>query len=811
MRQRRISGRQGAKVSFEAMRALARSLLALIVLVLLAAGGAYFYLQRSLPQTEGTLRVAGPHAPIEILRDAYGIPHIFARNTEDAAFGLGFVHAQDRLWQMEMSRRIAAGRLAEILGPAALPTDEFLRTLGIHRAAQATLAYLEPETLRALEAYAAGVNAFIATRPVLPIEFWLTRDRFAPWTPADTIGWVKMMAWELGGNWRTELLRMRLAKTLSPAQIEQLLPPYPGDAPLKIRDLKVLYGGLAKQARALARIAPPANGPASNNWVVSGAHSATGKPLLANDPHLGLSAPSVWYLAQISAPGLDAIGATFPGVPMVVLGHNDRIAWGFTNTGPDVQDLYIEKLDGHGNYLTPGGWRPLTRIDETIKVRGGDDVHLTVRQTRHGPLISDVLRSAGDLAPPGYGIAMQWTALRDDDRTVEAGLKMLRAGNWKEFLAAVREFDSPQQNMVYADVDGHIGFIAAGRVPVRKPENDLHGLAPAPGWDAKYDWAGFIPFEQLPQLYDPPNGEIYSANSKITPPGYGPFITSEWEPPYRAKRIAELLAAVPRHTISSFARMQGDVVSLAARELLPRLSATHPASEQARLALELLAHWDGSMSAGRPEPLIFMAWWRELARAIYADELGDAFRANWLPRPVFLSNVLYDKDGEARWCDDVRTKAVETCDQQLSASLEAALADLRARYGKDMTRWRWGDAHRALGEHRPFGRNKWLARIVDIRVPTPGGDYTLDRGAVDFAAADPYANRKAPSLRAIYDLSDLQNSLFIDSTGQSGNVLSPHYRDFAAAWARGEYIPMITDRARLEAAGARRLVLEPAP
>ena len=581
------------------MRALARSLLALIVLVLLAAGGAYFYLQRSLPQTEGTLRLAGPHAPIEILRDAYGIPHIFARNTEDAAFGLGFVHAQDRLWQMEMSRRIAAGRLAEILGPAALPTDEFLRTLGIYRAAQATLAHLEPGTRRALDAYAAGVNAFIATRPVLPIEFWLTRDRFAPWTPADTIGWVKMMAWELGGNWRTELLRVRLAKTLSPAQIEQLLPPYPGDAPLKIRDLKDLYGGLAKQARALARIAPPANGPASNNWVVSGAHSATGKPLLANDPHLGLSAPSVWYLAQISAPGLDAIGATFPGVPMVVLGHNDRIAWGFTNTGADVQDLYIEKLDGHGNYLTPEGWRPLSRIDETIKVRGGDDVHLTVRQTRHGPLISDVLRSAGNLAPPGYGIAMQWTALRDDDRTVEAGLKMLRAGNWKEFLAAVREFDSPQQNMVYADVDGHIGFIAAGRVPIRKPENDLHGLAPAPGWDAKYDWVGFIPFDQLPQLYDSPNGEIYSANNKITPPGYGPFITSEWEPPYRAKRIAELLAAVLRHTISSFARMQGDVVSLAARELLPRMSATHPASEQAQLALELLAHWDGSMSAGR--------------------------------------------------------------------------------------------------------------------------------------------------------------------------------------------------------------------
>jgi penicillin G amidase len=388
---------------------------------------------------------------------------------------------------------------------------------------------------------------------------------------------------------------------------------------------------------------------------------------------------------------------------------------------------------------------------------------------------------------------------------------MERAGNWKEFLAAVSEFDSPQQNIVYADVDGHIGFIAAGRVPIRRPDNDLKGLAPAPGWEAKYDWAGFIPFDQLPRVYDTADGEIYTANNKITPPGYTHFITSEWQPPYRARRIAELLDAVPKHTISSFARMQGDVVSLAARQLLPRLIATHPKSEQARHALALLARWDGSMSVERPEPLIFMAWWRELARAIYADELGEAFSAHWLPRPVFLNDVLSDRDGEARWCDNVRTRPVETCAEQLSTSLEAALADLRARYGKDMTRWRWGAAHRALGEHRPFARNKWLARFFDIRVPTPGGDYTLDRGVVDFASPEPFANRRAPSLRAIYDLSDLQNSLFIDSTGQSGNVLSPHYRDFVAAWAQGEYIPMISDRARLEAAHPQRLVLQPAP
>jgi len=791
------------------MKALLRLAAGLAALLALAAGGGYLYLSGSLPQLDGELRIQGLDAPIEILRDRYGIPHIFAKSAADANFGLGYVHAQDRLWQMEMNRRIAAGRLAEVLGRGALEADRFLRTLGVRRAAAANLGGFDAETRKLLEAYAAGVNAYLARRPVLPLEFWLTGARPEPWTPLDSIAWTKMMAWDLCRNWKNELLRMQLAKTLPLARIQQFVAPYPGEQPPEIADLKALYGSLAREAVQLARFAPDSAGHGSNDWVVSGARSASGKPLLANDPHLALTAPSVWYFAQLTAPGLNAIGATLPGVPGIVLGRNDRIAWGFTNTESDVEDLYIEKLDGAGGYLAPDGPRRFETLEETLKVKGGDTETLQVRISRHGPVISDALKPAHDASPRGYVIALDWTALAPDDRTLQGALAIERAHDWKSFLAAARDFHAPQQNMVYADVDGNIGFVAAGRVPVRKPDNDLKGQAPAPGWLAKYDWSGYIPFEELPRSYNPADGVLVTANQDITPPGYSRYLTSEWRPPYRADRIKELLAAVPRHTVPSFARIQGDVVSLAMHELLPRLVATRPRSEEARAALALLAKWDGTMAADRPEPLIAWAWWRELTRAVYADELGEAFRPNWAPRAVFLADVLLGDAGQ--WCDDVRTPAAESCDELLALSLESALADLRQRYGDNPAAWRWGEAHAAILEHRPFDRQPLLARFFDIRVPTPGGTYTVNAGRSNFYdQARPFANRHAPSLRAIYDLSDPERSLYIYPGGQSGNPLSEHYDAFTRAWARGEYIPMRTARRQLEAEPHHLLRLVPA-
>jgi penicillin amidase len=833
------------------VQALLKLILALLLAAALVIAGAYFTLRQSLPQEEGEILLAGLGKPVEVLRDRYGVPHITAASLGDAITALGFVHAQDRLWQMEVNRRTAAGRLAESFGEGALEADRFLRTLGIRRAAEANLQRLDAQTRALLESYAAGVNAFLATKPVLPVEYWLTGTRPEPWTPVDSLGWIKMMAWDLGGNWRNELLRMRLSKTLSNTRIHEFLPPYPGEAAPEIADLRKLYGGMEKEGARLAGSvdgasglalknglrffgdmnlvakkpeimegqtqAPPwfdadaqTEGLGSNNWAVSGARSATGKPLLANDPHLGLSAPALWYFAHLSAPGFEAIGATLPGVPAIVLGRNSHFAWGFTNTGPDVQDLYIERLDGAGNYLTPEGPKPFVLRDEVIKVKGGEDVRLQVRVSRHGPVISDVSRAAQEAAPRGHVIAFQWTALREDDLTMQSAAKLARAKDWPGFVTALRDFHSPQQNVVYADSQGNIGFVAAGRVPVRKPENDLKGLAPAPGWLAKYDWAGFIPFEELPRTHNPAEGTLMTANHRITPPGYAHYLTSEWQPPYRANRINELLGAVRAHSIGSFARIQGDVVSLPIRELLPRLARVVPRSEPARRALSRLAAWDGAMVADRPEPLILSAWWRELARAVYADELGAAFPGNWLTRAQFLTNVLADKDRQGRWCDDVRTKAAESCEDLLAAALEAALADLRRRFGDDMDAWRWGAAHYARHEHRPFGRVKWLAPIFDIVVPTPGDPYTVNvgRGRLEDAAR-PYANTHAASLRAIYDLANLDNSLYIHSGGQSGNVLSAHYKAFTQAWANGEYIPMVTDRRKIEAGGTRKLTLAP--
>lgn len=795
------------------LRLLGWSVLALALL----AGAAYLYLRQSLPKVEGEIRLAGLSGPVEILRDRYGIPHIHAGSPADASFALGFVHAQDRLWQMEMNRRIAAGRLSEVVGKGGLETDRFLRTLGVRRAAEANLKVLDAETRALLEAYAAGVNAYLATDPVLPVEFWLTGARPEPWQPADSVGWIKMMAWDLGGNWRNEVLRMHLAKTVPLARIHQFVSPYPGEAPPEIADLKTLYHALEKDgvqlAQSLNRLvaaAPggPPEGLGSNNWVVSGERSATGKPLLANDPHLGLTAPPVWYFARLSAPGLNVIGATLPGVPAVVLGRNEHMAWGFTNTGPDVQDLYIEKLDAAGGYLAPDGPRPFQVIEEVIRVKGAEPERLRVRISRHGPVISDVSRLVQDQAPRGHVIAFAWTALAHDDLTLQAALKFARARDWEGFLDAARDFHSPQQNMVYADLAGNIGFIAAGRVPVRKPGNDLKGLAPAPGWLEKYDWDGYVPFDELPRSYNPADGILVTANHKITPPGYRHFLGAEWQPPYRADRIQSLLEATPKHDVRSFARVQADVLSLAMRDLLPALLATRPRSDEAKRALALLGKWDGAMEADRPEPLIAWGWWRELARGLYADELGAAFQSNWLARAPFVASVL---SGEAAaWCDNVATPAAETCEEVLAVSLEAALADLRRRHGADMAARRWGTAHAARSEHRPLGRQPLLARLFDINVPSPGDAYTVNVGRNNLNdEARPFANRHAASLRAVYDLADLEKSLFIHSGGQSGNVLSRHYAAFSEAWARNEYIPMVTSRQAIEAAPHQLLRLVP--
>jgi penicillin amidase len=778
------------------MKTALRALSALILLIVLAAAAGYVWLRQSLPQVDGTLDLAGLKAPVEIVRDRHGVPHIYAGSVADAYFALGFVHAQDRLWQMEMNRRIGSGRLSEALGAATLDADKFLRTLGVRRAAAATLKALNAQTRSQLQAYADGVNAYLAQRSgPLPPEFLLTGVEPEPWHSADSVAWIKMMAWDLGANWRSELLRLRLAKKLSAAQIGEFLPPYPGDAPLAVADYAALYRQL--DAGKLAALALPGltEDGASNNWVLAGGRTASGRPLLANDPHLGLAAPAVWYFAHLSAPGFEVMGATLPGVPAVVLGRNRHLAWGYTNTGPDVQDLYVERLDGDGRVLAPQGWQKLATRDEVIRVKGQADVALRVRASRHGPLISDVFKPAAGALPQNYALAFAWTALREDDLSMQAASGFATAADGDAFLAAARDFHSPQQSMVYADTAGNIGFIAPGRVPVRKPTNDLKGLAPAPGWDAKYDWDGFIAFADLPQSRNPAAGAIVTANHKIVPDDYPHYITSEWTLPYRAQRIHQLLDATPRHTRESIARIQADTVSLQVRQILPLLRRTGAANAAAQQVLQQLGRWDADMAVASAEPLIVSAWLRELGRLIYADELGDLFNGAWAHRADFMYHVLADSGGQGHWCDDVNTPAQEACAELLPKALDLALADLTRRYGDDRSKWHWGKAHFALSEHRPFGRQPQLAKLFDISVPSPGDTYTVDVGRNTLSnESAPYASRHAASLRAIYDLADPDRSMYIHSTGQSGNLLSPLYRNFAERWSRAEYIPMSMKR-----------------
>ena len=768
-----------------ALRWLTGGLLGLVLLISIGLAGGYLWLRQSLPQLDGTVEVQGLEAPVQIVRDRHAVPHIEAASFTDAVFAQGFVHAQDRLWQMDFRRRLGAGRLAEVLGPQALPTDRFMRTLGLHRAAEASLDHLRPDTRALLEAYAAGVNAYLATRKgPLPPEFLILDYEPLPWDPVDSLVWMRVLALDLSRNWRDELLRARLAKRLSDQQIADLWP----ESALTPITLVELARTLPADALAAALPPGPPPGMGSNAWVLGGSRTASGAPLLANDPHLRLSAPGPWYLAHLATPERNLIGATMPGLPGVILGHNGHIAWGFTNTGPDSQDLFVERIDPDDptRYLTPAGWRPFATRDEVIAVRDAEPVTLRVRASRHGPVLSDLLPAAEPVLDADQVLALSWTGLAEDDASIQALLDLGAALDWPSFVAAARSHGTPQQNVLYADTTGRIGFIAPGRVPIRAQGD---GRWPVPGWTGEFDWQGTIPFEQLPRAVDPPDDAFVNANNRIVTADYPYLLTADWEPTQRARRIVEVLAG-DDHDLAGFARLQEDQLSLLARDLLPRMLEAEPQSEAAASAAARLRSWDTVMRSDAAEPLLFAAWYRELTRLILADELGDLFSAYWGVRPQFMESVLGWRPG---WCDDVDTAAVETCGLQAARALDLALADLGRRFGSDSEAWRWGKAHPARMQHPIFGDQPILADLFTIAYPSGGDSVTVNVGHYAPAnEADPFASIHAASYRGLFDLDALERSRFIASTGQSGNPLSAHYRDFAALWAEGETIPMTT-------------------
>lgn len=784
--------------------------LALAVVALFVAG------RMTLPRTDGELALSGLDGEVRIVRDRFAVPHIYAGSRGDAVFALGFVHAQDRLWQMELQRRIGQGRLSEFAGSQTLSTDIFLRTLGLYRAAEATLPNLDAETRGLLQRYADGVNAYLKNRSgLLPPEFLILGIKPEPWRPADSLVWLKVMALDLSGNWTSEALRARLAKQLGPERMRQLWPPYPADGPVTLPD-QAAYDALPGLEKMIAAARPfrRHDGLGSNAWVVDGSRSATGKPLLANDPHLGLQAPSVWYFAHWEDGEAAEMGATLPGVPFIVLGRNRRIAWGFTNTGPDTQDLIVEEVnpDNPDQYRTEAGWAAFETRQETIRIKDAPPRTVTVRSTRHGPVLNQATGRVRDFSPPGHVVALRWHILDDDEMTVRAGLRLADAGSVAEFQDVMRDFDNAEQNMVAADVDGNIGFIAAGKVPIRADRSDWQGMLPVAGWEPKSKRLGFIPHRHLPAALNPPRGYIVTANNKVVDDDYPYFITNEWAAPYRARRIRDLLTARGAHSVESFKAIQADQISLMAREFLPLMLKFEPATEDAREVISDLRLWNGDMSADRTEPTIFYAWYRQLVRQVLVDEGREAFDALWAPRVGFMRRVLADEDGMGVWCDDVATDRRETCADMLGRSLDLALADLAQRFGGDRSGWVWGPIHEAVSEHNPFTHVDLLRDLFDIRTPVGGDSYTIDVShPVMRRERDPFTTESGPSMRAIYDLDDLDRSLYIHSTGQSGNVVSPYYSNFTDRWRRVDYIPMSMRREDIEPGAIGTLRLTPKP
>lgn len=787
------------------MRLLKRILLwvalVLVIVLALGAGGGYLWLRRSLPQTSGEIRVSGISGPVTIVRDSDGVAHITGATETDVAFGLGFVHAQERLWQMEVQRRIGHGRLSEIFGATTLNTDRFLRTLGVTRAAHSAYERLDADTVAMLEAYAAGVNAFLATNPVLPPEFLILGVQPEPWQPIDSLVWAKMMAWDLGGNWNDEMMRSLLIARIGAEDADFLMPAYTADGPLILPE-----GALSQPATSAAR----PNGTiqsttahamlelwetahlttglgnrlaGSNNWVIGGARTASGKPLLVNDPHLGNRIPSIWYLAHIQGGTINSIGATFPGLPAVVIGHNERIAWGVTNTGPDVQDLYIERIDAQ-NYVEYNGRRePVILISETINVKDAEPVTLTVRITRHGPIISDVTSGTGET------LAFRWTALDEEDATIRAFLNINQARNWEEFTAALRDYKAPMQNFVYADVEGNIGYYAPGALPIRRNGD---GTLPVPGWTDEYEWVGYVPFEDLPHSYNPPQGYIATANNRVVGDEYPYLLGTSWAAPYRAQRIVEMIEQGNRLTVADMRTMLGDVVSVQARELLPALLDVQPAGARETAALELLRGWDGAMRGDSAAAAVYQAYYYAAIETIFADELRDLFAGQYQGERDFpamaLRTVLLDERSE--WCDDVTTPTVtEDCATILAKALTRGLEAMAdAQEESNPARWRWDRVHQAVFPHTPFSQIEALRGVFERRIPNGGDNFTVNVAPVRLT--EPYLQYNAPSYRQIIDLGDLNASRFIHTTGQSGNVLSSRYSDYLERWQRVEDAPM---------------------
>jgi len=815
---------------------LLRILTGMIVLTVAGLGIGYYFLSRSLVDYSADYSLPGLSAPVEVVRNNDNVPHILGTTDADVYFALGFVHAQDRLWQMTMLRRTVQGRLSEVFGQRTVKIDELLRRLDLYGLSLSSVQAQNAPTQTALQSYANGVNAWInevnsGARGRGAPELFFFSNQIAAWAPADSIAILKLMALQLSGHLEDEVLRARLSLILGPERLADIMPDDPTKGVAALPDYASLMPGVPASAAPL-RLAgmddPLSPFPdrdlagASNAWAAAPDRSAAGGTLLANDPHLGFTAPTIWYLARLELATGGVIGGTIPGVPAVLLGRSAAVGWGLTSSYLDDQDVLIEQLNPENpeQYLTPDGWATFETRRSIITVKDGDPVTITMRWSRNGPILPGSHYDLASITPPGHVAALSWTALSGADTTMTAALRMMEAKTVADAIEAGRLFIAPSQNLMLADQTG-IAMQVIGAMPRRDPANQSQGRLPTPGWIAVNGWKGMFPYEVNPGFVNPETGLLGNTNNKTIDRPFPEHVSFTWGDTQRIQRWLTLMKTREVHTRESFIEAQLDTVSPTARGLLPLVGADlwftgEPAAEGTperlrQRALILLAEWNGEMNEHLPEPLIAEAWLRALMDRLIRDEIGPLADAFTHPEPVFIERVFRNTDGAGVWCDVIQSAAVETCTELSRIALDEALLRLTEAWGPNLESWRWGDAHQATQDHPVLGEVPILRHFVNIRQSTSGSDNTLQRGRTKGTGENPFLNVHGAGYRGVYDFADPDSSVFITSTGQSGHPLSRFYDDMSEHWRRGEYVPMSLDPDLARAAAVGITHLTPSP
>lgn len=811
---------------------LAVFLITLSVVVLLLV---YWFAARSLPDYDDTVQVQGVTAPVEIVRDNANVPHIFGETDGDVFFGLGFAHAQDRLWQLITLRRTAQGRLSEVFGTATVTTDKLMRRYDLYRLAVAAADKLDPETEAALEAYSAGINARLDQINTEALgrgapEMWLFNAPMAPWRPADSLAVAKLMGLQMSSHLEAEVLRARVSLELSNQdRLRDILPDAPGSGVAALPEYAALFpevttrhaAAVPMDSHPLSPFKRQAFAGASNAWAAAPTRSAAGGTLLANDPHLGFTAPAIWYLARLELETGGVIGGTIPGMPVVLTGRSADLGWGLTTAYVDDQDVYIEELnpDNTEEYRTPDGFKKFRKRSSIINIADADPITVTLRWTDNGPVLPGSHYNLGSITPPGHVASVAATLLTEEDTSLAAAMKVMRSKSVQQAINAATDYVAPAQNLTLVDRDT-IAMKTIGAMPRRDANHQSEGRMPSPGWIAANRWDGMLPYTANPEFIAPAGGILGNTNNKTVDRPFPNHVSFVWGDTQRVQRWQRLMQNREVHTRDSFIEAQLDTVSPTARALLPLIGAelwfTGEAApdgtpeRQRQRALDLLAGWSGEMNEHLPEPLIYAAWVRALQDRLIRDELGPLAEEFTHVQPLFIERAFRDVQGAAEWCDVRQSAPVETCHDMARLALDDALLWIKETWGTQLESLRWGDAHQATHDHPVLGDVPLLRYFVNIRQSTSGGDNTLQRGLTRGTGKDPFYNVHGAGYRGVYDFADPDSSVFVTSTGQSGHFLSRHYDDMAQLWRRGEYIPMSLDAelARAAAVGVTRL--EPA-